>query len=105
MDPMTKIMQRVQARIGHRVKDRIEGEGATPWSLAAEPLTDTEDFLTKSSQPLRDGGEEEVEEAEEEAAQGATTSGATDFQSLTDMDRTDLDEYYRDVASRALGGV
>ena len=103
MDPMTKIMQRVQARIGHRVKDRIEGEGATPWSLAAEPLTDTEDFLTKSSQPLTDEGEEEVEE--EEAAQEATTSGATDFQSLTDMDRTDLDEYYRDVASRALGGV
>lgn len=102
MDPMTKIMQRVQARIGHRVKDRIEGEGATPWSLATEPFTDTEDFLTKSSQPLTDEGEEEVEE---DAAEAATTAGSTDFQSLADMDRNDLDEYYRDVASRALGGV
>tara|TARA_R110000824_G_scaffold88020_6_gene216613 strand:+ start:647 stop:1009 length:363 start_codon:yes stop_codon:yes gene_type:complete len=120
MTPIDKIMQRIQARIGHRVQDRMSGEGATPWGEAWGLLTDPAEAIGKSSEPLdtfNDPNEASEGDAEMGAAKpapadsgapadaDAATPGGVPFQSMADMDREEMDDYYADVAGRAMGGA
>ena len=77
MTPIDKIMQRIQARIGHRVQDRMSGEGATPWGEAWGLLTDPAEAIGKSSEPLdtfNDPNEASEGDAEMGAAKPAPAS-------------------------------
>jgi hypothetical protein len=114
MTPIDKIMKRIQARIGHRVQDRMSGEGATPWGEAWGLLTNPAEAIGKSSEPLdtlSDPNEASEGDAEMGAAKPAPASAdaatpeEVPFQSMADMDREELDDYYADVAGRAMSGA